>query len=158
VWGNIPFGICEKYRWFIVILFPFEGGSLYARIKMRNEIIPYNRKLKDRARELRKNSTFTEVLLWKAIKNKKLGVEFHRQVPIHNFIVDFYCHELKLAIEIDGESHNDKEEYDREREKILESFGVKFIRFSTIDIRKTMNGVLELLALRIRELHPSWDF
>lgn len=61
---------------------------------MRNKIIPYNPKLKEYARYLRKNSTISEVLLWKKIKNKSLGIEFHRQVPILEFIVDFYCHEL----------------------------------------------------------------
>ena len=70
--------------------------------KMKNKIIPYNPKLKDLARKLRKESTLSETLLWKQIKNKSLGVEFHRQVPLDNFIVDFYCHELMLAIEIDG--------------------------------------------------------
>jgi len=61
---------------------------------MKNKIIPYNPKLKELARELRKNSTLSEVLLWLKIKAKVMGVEFHRQVPIGNFIVDFYCHEL----------------------------------------------------------------
>ena len=70
---------------------------------MKNKIIPYNPKLKEYARELRKNSTLAEVLMWKAIKNQALDVQFHRQVPMLNYIVDFYCHELMLAIEIDGD-------------------------------------------------------
>ena len=73
----------------------------------RNTIIPYNPKLKQFARDLRNNSTLSEVLLWRQIKGQTLKYEFHRQVPIDEFIVDFYCHELKLAIEIDGDSHND---------------------------------------------------
>ncbi|MBT0813133.1 DUF559 domain-containing protein [Litoribacter ruber] len=76
---------------------------------MKNRILPYHPKLKALARELRKNSTLSEVLLWILIKNKALGVEFHRQVPIDNFIVDFYCHELMLAIEIDGNTHEYEE-------------------------------------------------
>jgi len=79
---------------------------------MKNKIIPYNPKLKELARELRKNSTLSEVLLWLKIKGKVMGVEFHRQVPIDNFIVDFYCHELMLAIEIEGSSHDEKQDYD----------------------------------------------
>ena len=75
-------------------------------LRMRTKIIPYNPKLKPLARKLRKNSTLSEILLWKQIKGKKLGCEFHRQVPINNYIVDFYCHELNLVIEIDGDSHN----------------------------------------------------
>ena len=72
---------------------------------MRNKIIPYNPKLKLLARELRKNSTLSEVLLWQNIKQRGYGVQFHRQVPMLDYIVDFYCHEIGLAIEIDGSSH-----------------------------------------------------
>jgi len=72
----------------------------------RNTIIPYRKELKSLARKLRKNSTLSEVLLWIEIKNKQLeGFQFHRQVPMLDYIVDFYCHELKLVIEIDGDSH-----------------------------------------------------
>ena len=71
-----------------------------------NNFIPYNPKLREFARFLRNNSTFPEILLWKEIKNKSLGVEFKRQVPILEYIVDFYCQELKLVIEIDGHIHN----------------------------------------------------
>ena len=70
-----------------------------------NKIIHYNPSLKEKARILRKNSTLSEIILWKKIKNKSLGYEFHRQVPLDNFIVDFYCHGLNLAIEIDGNTH-----------------------------------------------------
>ncbi len=73
---------------------------------MKNRIIPYNPKLKSLARQLRKNSTLAEVLMWKNIKQKALGVQFHRQVPMLNYIVDFYCHEISLVIEIDGSSHD----------------------------------------------------
>ena len=72
---------------------------------VKNKIIPYNPKLKEFARQLRKNSTLSEILLWQKIKQQALGVQFHRQVPLLEYIVDFYCHELKLAIEIDGKSH-----------------------------------------------------
>ena len=72
---------------------------------MKNKIITYNPKLKEYARQLRNNSTLSEVLLWQKIKNKALGVQFHRQVPLKEYIVDFYCQELMLAIENDGDSH-----------------------------------------------------
>ena len=87
---------------------------------MANKIIPYNPKLKVLARQLRKNSTLSEVLLWQRIKQKAYGIQFHRQVPLLEYIVDFYCHELKLAIEIDGDSHNFKDDYDIKRQKELE--------------------------------------
>ena len=83
---------------------------------MPNKIIPYNPRLKQFARKLRNKSTLSEVLLWKQIKAKALGVEFHRQVPIDKYVVDFYSHELFLAIEIDGISH-DNPEKDNERQK-----------------------------------------
>ena len=118
---------------------------------MKNKIIPYNPKLKELARELRKNSTLSEVLLWLKIKGKVMGVEFHRQVPIDNFIVDFYCHELMLAIEIDGSSHDEKQDYDQNRQLILENLGVKFIRFRDIDVKQRMGWVLEELMICVEE-------
>lgn len=103
---------------------------------MKNKIIPYNPKLKEYAKELRKNSTLSEVLLWQQIKNKALGVQFHRQVPMLEYIVDFYFHELMLAIEIDGDSHLYKYEYDIKRQGELEKEGVVFLRFTDLDIKK----------------------
>ena len=120
---------------------------------MRTKIIPYNSKLKRLARKLRKNSTLSEILLWKQIKGKKLGCEFHRQVPIDNYIVDFYCHELNLVIEIDGDSHNYFGENDIIRQEKLEMFGIKFIRFNDKFVKKDMDGVLRLLKIKIDELN-----
>ena len=118
----------------------------------RNTIIPYNPKLKQFARDLRNNSTLSEVLLWRQIKGRKLEYEFHRQVPIDQFIVDFYCHELKLAIEIDGDSHNDKYDYDMNRQMELQYLGVKFIRFFDVDVKQNMAGVLSALENKIDEI------
>ena len=75
------------------------------RVMSRNKIIPYRRDLKVKARRLRNESTYSEILLWQEIKNKQLGYQFHRQVPLLDYIVDFYCHELHLAIEVDGNCH-----------------------------------------------------
>ena len=119
---------------------------------MKNKIIPYNPKLKEYARELRKNSTLSEVLLWKNIKNKALGVQFHRQVPMLEYIVDFYCHELMLAIEIDGDSHLYKYEYDIKRQGELEKEGVVFLRFTDLDIKQNMFSVGITLEQVVQEL------
>ena len=82
----------------------------------RRRIIPYNPKLKKYARKLRKNSTFTEILLWNNLKRGQVkGFDFDRQRPIDNYIVDFYCKDLKLAIEVDGESHYGNEEKDAKK-------------------------------------------
>ena len=119
---------------------------------MKNKIIPYNPKLKEFARELRKNSTLSEVLLWQKIKNKALGVQFHRQVPMLEYIVDSYCHELMLAIEIDGNSHLYKYDYDRKRQGELEKAGVVFLRFTDLDIKKNMFSVALSLEQVVQEL------
>jgi very-short-patch-repair endonuclease len=122
---------------------------------VKNKTIKYNPKLKEAARQLRKNSTLSEILLWQKIKGKTLGYEFHRQVPIDEFIVDFYCHELKLVIEIDGYTHNYKFEYDSFRQKQLENFGLKIIRFDDIEIKKSMNDVLRALENIVVEISEA---
>ena len=119
---------------------------------MKNKIIPYNPKLIEYARLLRKNSTLSEVLLWQQIKNKALGVQFHRQVPMLDYIVDFYCHELMLAIEIDGDSHLYKYNYDNKRQGDLEKEGVVFLRFTDIDVKRNMFSVGLTLEQVVQQL------
>ncbi|WP_300566566.1 endonuclease domain-containing protein [Flavobacterium sp.] len=109
---------------------------------MKNKTIPYPPHLREYAKYLRNNSTLSEVLLWKNIKNKGFDIQFHRQVPMDNFIVDFYCHEIMLAIEIDGNSHDFKYDYDSRRQAILESYGVCFLRFTDADVKNDMFSVL----------------
>jgi very-short-patch-repair endonuclease len=110
----------------------------------RREIIPYNPKLKELARKLRNDSTFTEILLWNYLKKKQMrGYDFDRQKPIDNYIVDFYCKELKLAIEIDGESHYGKEYRDKIRDKRLNKLGITVLRFDDLDVRYKLDQVLE---------------
>ena len=86
-----------------------------------------------------------------------MGYEFHRQVPINEYIVDFYCHELMLVIEVDGSSHDNKYEYDLRRQRKLESLGVKFIRFDDSDVKRSINDVLRMLAATISELSENDD-
>lgn len=88
------------------------------KFKSRRKILRYNPALKEKARELRNNSTRTEILLWTFLKGKQLrGYDFHRQKPIDEYIVDFFCNELMLAVEIDGVSHIGKELYDAKRQR-----------------------------------------
>jgi epoxyqueuosine reductase len=112
---------------------------------LRNRIIPYRKDLKDKARELRNNSTLAEILLWKEIKGRRFGFQFHRQVPLLDYIVDFYCHELMLAIEVDGISHTHEKAvlYDSHRQQRLEEEGVYFLRFDDLDVKKSMHFVLQ---------------
>ncbi len=106
--------------------------------------IPYNPKLKKRARELRNNMTVAESKIWKEFL-KSFPCTVLRQKPIDNYIVDFYCASLKLVIEIDGESHEDKDaiEYDRERTAILEGYGLKVIRFTNDEVVSSFDDVCE---------------
>ena len=119
---------------------------------MKNKISPYDKHLKDYARQLRNNSTLSEVLLWKNIKEKAYGIQFHRQVPILHYIVDFYCHEKKLAIEIDGDSHLYKYEYDTRRQGELENLGIRFVRFTDAEVKNEMFSVLLALETVISEM------
>ena len=123
---------------------------------MPNKIIPYNLKLKEFAGLLRKNSTLTEVLLWNRIKRQAFGVEFHRQVPLLEYIVDFYGHELLLAIEIDGNSHDFKYDAYDIRQKKLENKEVRFLRFTDSEVKQEMFSVLLKLEQTIADLkiHP----
>jgi len=119
---------------------------------VKNKIIPYNPKLKEYARQLRNDSTLAEVLVWENIKNRALGVQFHRQVPMLNYIVDFYCHELMLAVEIDGNSHDYRYFEDADRQNKLEEYGVQFIRFSDSDVKNNMFSVSMSLEEKVKEL------
>ena len=112
---------------------------------MKRKILTYNPKLKSLAKALRKNMTFAEVLLWNELKQKNMcGYDFDRQRPINNFIVDFYCKDLMLAIEVDGISHYSEEAFkaDSERQIIIEDFGVNFLRFDDEEVRNDMPNVL----------------
>ncbi|MCB0458364.1 MAG: DUF559 domain-containing protein, partial [Flavobacteriaceae bacterium] len=84
---------------------------------MANKIIKYRNDLKERAQELRRNLTPAEKILWQSIRKKSLGVEFHRQVPILDYIADFYCHEIGLVLEIDGATHEKSFLEDSKRQK-----------------------------------------
>ena len=119
---------------------------------MKRKIIPYNPHLKEFARKLRNNSTQTEIFLWNHLKkNQMRGYDFDRQRPIDNYIVDFYCKDLQLAIEIDGESHIGNEKYDYERQNKLESLGVRFLRFEDEIVRYDLDGVVKAIEKWIDE-------
>lgn len=108
--------------------------------------LPYNPKLKDRAKELRKAGNLSEALLWNQFKNKKLnGLSFDRQRVIGNYIVDFFCFDKNLVIEIDGSSHDNKVEYDNDRDIFLKGLGLKVLRIKDSDVRKNMDYVLRLI-------------
>ena len=122
----------------------------------KRTIIPYNPELKQLARDLRKNMTLSEVLLWNQLKQKNmLGFDFDRQRPIGNYIVDFYCKELSLAIEIDGDSHIYRYDEDEIRRSELEKLGVKFLRFDDLEVKRHISNVIRVIENWIGENKPT---
>ncbi|ADA78212.1 endonuclease domain-containing protein [Francisella tularensis] len=110
-------------------------------------ILPYNPKLKDRAKELRKAGILSEILLWQELKSRKfLNLDFDRQKVIGNYIVDFYCDDLRLVIEIDGSSHDDKQEYDSIRDLYLLGLDLKVLHIQDIDVKKNLDGMIRYLV------------
>ena len=106
---------------------------------------------------LRRNMTKAELVLWDKLKNKNVfKSKFRRQHPIDIFIVDFYCHEYKLVIEIDGEIHNDEEkkEYDIGREAELEKFGITVLRFTNDQVIYKLDEVILRIHGVLTELTP----
>jgi len=113
----------------------------------------YNKELLPYAREQRKLKHFYEVLLWNVFRNRRFNnVKINRQKTIGNYIVDFVCHECSLVIEIDGEVHNFRKEYDAKRDNYLQSLGLSVIRISTKDLDRDFEGEIR----RLRE-NPVFD-
>jgi len=110
--------------------------------------LPFNPKLRERARELRKAGNLCEVIMWKQFHKKKFkGYDFDRQKIIGNYIVDFYCLDCAVVIEIDGKSHDgiNKEIYDGDRNSFMDSLGLTVIRIQARDVLNNLRGVMEML-------------
>ena len=117
--------------------------------------ITYNPKLKEIARVLRNNPTDAELLLWQNLrKDKVMGLDFHRQKPIGNYIVDFYCAELNLVIEVDAEYHFELDMIakDGERDLELNKYGLSVMRFTNEEVLKCMSKVLDRIRQEARRL------
>ena len=124
---------------------------------INSNIIPYNPKLKEFASNLRNNSTPCEISLWKQIKRRSLGVLFNRQVPILEYIVDFYCPQLHLAIEVDGNIHDFKYIEDAKRQEAIEKYGITFLRFSNQSIENDITHVISVIVAKINELKEEQE-
>lgn len=115
---------------------------------------PYNKILKSPSRELRSNMTDAEQILWQKLRGKQiLGVQFYRQKPILNFIVDFYCPKAKLIIECDGSQHYTEDGLfaDRQRDEALNQLGLRVVRFSNFQIIDELEAVCEFIYQVIEE-------
>ena len=106
------------------------------------------------AREMRHPQTLAEATLWHALRDRNLGYKFRRQHPIKRFIVDFYCAQAKLCIEIDGASHLEpaQAEYDNARTAFLEELGYKVIRFTNDDVHFNIHAVVDEIARTIESI------
>ena len=108
-------------------------------------IIPGQRVTKgklERAKELRREMTPAEKILWEELRANKLGVHFRRQQVIAGFIVDFYCHKAGLVVEVDGDVHDLQQEEDVRREKVLTEMGLRIVRFSNDQVVKNLSAVV----------------
>ena len=118
--------------------------------------IPYNKTLTEKARKNRKNPTPAEQKLWhEVLQSKRLdNLKFTRQKPLDEYIVDFYCAKLMLAIEIDGDTHAGQKQYDEDRTKNLNKFGVEVIRYTNAEVLNNLEGVYQDLHKRISARKP----
>ncbi|MCW3170541.1 endonuclease domain-containing protein [Chryseobacterium sp. 09-1422] len=111
-----------------------------------------------KAKALRKDETQAEKILWAKLRNNQLkGYKFRRQHPIGLYIVDFYCHQLKLVIEIDGDYHNIQEqiEKDKERTQNLETDGLQLIRFTNKDVMENLEKIISEIMIKTDEIFHS---
>ena len=114
--------------------------------------------IKQAARNLRKNNTNAEKIFWQIVRNRRIkNRKFYRQYPINFecdeqkrfFIADFYCHECKLVVEIDGNIHEKQKDYDKFRSFIINQLGIKVIRFKNEEIENSLDDVIAKLTLTL---------
>lgn len=126
-----------------------DGVEIFRR---KIEVLPKNKELLARSRSLRKGYVLSEVIFWKQVRNNEFHqIDFDRQRIIGNYIVDFYIKSLGIVIEIDGSSHNDKEEYDGKRQQFLESLDLKVYRISDFRVKNDLLNVMKELEEYIIE-------
>ncbi|MFC1856734.1 endonuclease domain-containing protein [Thermodesulfobacteriota bacterium] len=140
---------------------PFEKGgqgglkmAIEVDVNMRKQILPYNRSLKENARYLRKNMTQSEIILWSELRAKQLlGVQFYRQKPIGDYIVDLFAPKANLAIEVDGSQHQEKRHIirDMERDKYLARRGILVLRFNSREVLKNTDAVVDAVYRTVME-------
>ncbi len=123
--------------------------------KCNNFRLPYNKELKKLAQELRSSGNLSEVIFWNKVKNGQFrGYRFNRQKIIGNYIVDFYCADCRVVIEIDGFSHKLKGTADSERDLFLRSLGLEIIRIDVKDIFNDIDEVIQRLYYHTALLEP----
>ena len=124
----------------------------------KRKIILYNPNLTQLAKKLRNESTETEIYLWLKLKGKQMyGYDFHRQKPIDNYILDFFCYDLMLGIEVDGYSHEILEVYNKDivKEKRMNELGITILRFSDFEVLRDMENVIRAIEFYILEFEKK---
>jgi len=113
-----------------------------------------NPELLTRAAELRQRMTPEERLVWQELRGNRLGVHFRRQQPLAPYIVDFYCHAARLAVEIDGSSHREQQGYDRLRDDYFRRQGIQVLRLSNALVRDDLASVIATIRAALRQSNP----
>jgi very-short-patch-repair endonuclease len=121
---------------------------------MPKRVLPYDGRLKDAARDLRKNMTESEQALWSRLRGKQLlGVQFYRQKPLGNYIVDFFAPKANLVVEVDGSQHLEEtsSSRDKKRDNYLASLGIRVVRFDSRKVLKDTNSVVDFIYRVVEE-------
>ena len=116
---------------------------------VRNIVIgqKISRELQERARELRKNMTPAEKILWEKLRHNQLnGLQFRRQQIVDPYIVDFYCHAKALVVEVDGDIHDLQQDYDAERSSYLTARGFRILRVTNDDVKNNLLSVIQRIS------------
>lgn len=143
---------CEKHKNVVVCMrqnlgekVVFHAGSKLVQGYYPKQIRK-DKKLRSIAENLRLHETSAEAVLWKKLKGKKLGYKFRRQHPLHGFIVDFYCYELMLVIEVDGSIHDNQQDKDRLRDSALQQQGYRTLRIQNAEVMNDLSAVLQKIV------------
>jgi very-short-patch-repair endonuclease len=118
----------------------------------------YNKKSEqEKRRQLRKNMTYCEKLVWMYLRKKQFGIRFLRQYSVDKYVIDFYTPKLKLAVEIDGDVHNipEQKEHDEKRQGKLEQFGITFVRITNEELLGNPNKAFEKIESVIKKIKES---
>ncbi len=110
---------------------------------------------KEARRNLRKNQTKEEILLWSRIRNNQIGYKWRRQISIGRYVADFYCREKFLVVELDGSQHLENKEYDKERENFFKLLGIKTLRFWNNEVGENFEEVINKILYNLEDRTPS---
>ena len=126
-------------------------GTGRGRVRGNSEVV------QQVAREMRREMTPAEAVLWGALRNRALGVKFRRQHPVGRFVLDFWCPDLRLAVEVDGDVHDSQQERDAERTRVLAAYRCRVIRFRNEEVLHDLPSVLQRIRVALSPFHAEAD-